>query len=482
VPGSVTGTVLVQRPGHAELSPAADAVLELVASGQRATADADGNVQLRGLTAVDGTLRLGFDGNGDGVDDGVRLFDLRLLGAGLGHDVSLGQVVLGRLASVSGVAHRADVAGPSGHGGIQVFVPASAAATQTADDGSYLLAGLPEGAVPVTYFAPGHVPLINRVSLGSGQSSRLAEVALNLTQDTRVAAVEGTVRQADAPLAAVHVELTGALTPSVTTTTADGAWHLESPEGVANLLFTHEGFAPVRVRNVLLTAGAASRFDVTLVPGDADAGISERDAGTPPTRGPVRLISGVASSGAVTDGGVQVRPSTLAAAGDLLVLLMNRPDPRIPVSADTRGWNLEISTQIGTTLDNFLLLWRVADADEVQHPERYWFEASSGADWTLMVLRGASTLGVVQSREATAPFTFASAPATPGDLVLDAFISHDPGFTCQQADGGSDLVMYGSFKIGTLPVDATGLSPAIDLDCGYQLLGVVTQVRVFASP
>ena len=78
-PGSVTVTALVPREGQAELVPASGAVLELVGSGLRAEADADGNVRLEGIRQGTGQLSLTATSPGS-TDTFARVFDVALSG------------------------------------------------------------------------------------------------------------------------------------------------------------------------------------------------------------------------------------------------------------------------------------------------------------------------------------------------------------------------------------------------------------------
>ena len=129
-----------------------------------------------------------------------------------------------------------------------------------------------------------------------------------------------------------------------------------------------------------------------------------------------------------------------------------------------------------------MLLTRFAQADDLLQPERYWFEAPNGANWALFVLRGASSLGVLQSRDDTSPLSWGSASASPGDLVVDAFTPNDSAASCSELDGGTHVTEFGHFKVAFLPIDATGRSPPVSVDCFMNGPGQADQLRVFAAP
>lgn len=155
-PGSVQGTLVYAVPGRTTAEPAAGARVQLANSTLETVAGEDGYFRLENLVTQGGTLLIQFDVDGDGAPDRQRRLDLAAYGAGFGKDVSLGTVLLGRNATVVGVARRGDLAGQAtGHAGTSVFVPEGPFATQTADDGSFLLEAMPEGPLTLAFFRPG---------------------------------------------------------------------------------------------------------------------------------------------------------------------------------------------------------------------------------------------------------------------------------------------------------------------------------------
>ncbi len=477
LPGTISATVFVQRSGMSELVPAAGAVLSMADTGLSATADAEGNVRLEGVERAAGLLRLGWDADHDGVDDNARSWDLQLIGAGRGHDVNLGVVVLGRLASVFGVVRRGERARDTGHGGIQVFVSASPAATVTADDGSFTLAGLPEGNVPVTAFAPGYESITSRLTLGAGQSQRLADLDLAPSSDTRTGTLEGRVFDGALPLGEVLVVAGG----SGVTSGADGAWRLDAlPAGPTSVFFRKSGFTPRALENLLVRAGATTVVDVVMRPGDDDAGVApQSDAGTVSSAGPVRIIGESASSGFVVDGGVSIPAPLLAVPGDIVLLMLLRPNVLDPIADGTGGWRSEADrTLLSSSVDAALLTRRVA-ADDALHPERYWFPAAARVTWSLLVLRGADRVALIRSRDAPVPATFEALTASPGELVLELFTSP----VAQACQGPGLRQLDTNMSVASFVVPANGVVGPLTVQCSMTgTFGRLDQLRVFAKP
>ena len=480
-PGEVSATVLVQRPGRAELQPASGALLELVGSGLQATADADGNVRLAGLMVSSGALRLTWDANSDGAVDASRLFDLQELRAGFGRSVSLGVIVLGRLSSVSGFARRGDRAPGTGHLGIQVFVPSTPSSAITADDGSFVLDGLPEGAVPISFFAPGYAPESNRVSLSAGQSQRLATVTLQPAPVTNDAALVGTVSAAMGPVAGTSVVLDSPAGSLSTVTDQTGAYRFELlPSGLVTLTFRAAGFAPLRVPNLLLLSGSRTQ-DVTLNPGDADAGLpAGRDAGMTLASGPVTVVS-FTQGDELIDGGVAIPPPLLTQEGDLVLVALFRSFPGQALGQSS--WRVEVTAPTGNGEVSWL--WRRAAADERLRGADYVFMGGTqGSHWALYVLRGASVVSSIGTTGVTGNvLSFPEVAASPGDVVLDVF--NEEGFASCASDAGVAIDELLNFHVMRLAVGATGRAPATRWNCvrpNFNIAGYTSQFRVLAAP
>lgn len=198
-PGTVRATVFTALPNRQDLSPAKGATLTLLGTTLRATVDDDGNVQLSGITAKTGRLMFSFDADDDGVADRTRVFTLEALAAGFGKDVNLGQVVLGRNATLVGTVKRGDrVQLPAGHGGIAVFLPQLPQLTYTGDDGSFTLGGVPEGSLVLSAFAAGYRGEATPIEVAAAREERVGLIVLEPSPGTAaVGQLSGRVEQAD---------------------------------------------------------------------------------------------------------------------------------------------------------------------------------------------------------------------------------------------------------------------------------------------
>lgn len=222
-PGSVQGTLVYAVPGRTTAEPAVGATVRLANSTLEAVAGEDGYFRLENLVTQGGTLLIQFDVDRDGAPDRQRRLDLAGYGAGFGKDVSLGTVLLGRNSTVAGIARRGDAADqPTGHAGTSVFVPEGPFATQTADDGSFLLEAMPEGPLTLAFFRPGYESTVQSTTLRAGERLQLETVLLTVKPVADLpGTLGGTVLQADgAPAEGATVSLPGL--GVVATTDADG--------------------------------------------------------------------------------------------------------------------------------------------------------------------------------------------------------------------------------------------------------------------
>jgi hypothetical protein len=152
-PGSLSGTLVRLEPGRSQRLPVASGVAVIVGAGLRATSDADGRFAITGLSAP--VKRLLVQGRDDAGRPVLRLVDLEALGAGPGRDLALGEVLLGPPATVRGRVLRADEPGASGHGGSLVVAPELPVSATTADDGRFILEGLPPGSLTLAFVRSG---------------------------------------------------------------------------------------------------------------------------------------------------------------------------------------------------------------------------------------------------------------------------------------------------------------------------------------
>lgn len=296
-PGTVRATLLTALPGRAELVPAVGATVRLAGTTLSATADAEGNVLLPGLMTTSGRLLFSLDSDGDGSVDRARVVTLESAHAGFGKDVNLGQLTLGRLASITGKVLRGDrQALSSGHGGVNVFLPEGPQLTFTGDDGSFRLAGVPEGDVILTTFASGYRSEATTLITRSGEALQIATIVLAPDPGgAPVGQLSGVVNGSDGtPLAAVTVRAASQGQESPASTDATGRFTFGAlPTGVYALALEKSGFASLRIDGVLVQAGLNEVGPYALTPGTGgtisldggpvgpgDAGMTVFDGGT----------------------------------------------------------------------------------------------------------------------------------------------------------------------------------------------------------
>ncbi|MCA2977136.1 MAG: carboxypeptidase regulatory-like domain-containing protein, partial [Myxococcaceae bacterium] len=254
-PGSLRATLVTVRSGSAAQVPAAGATIQLLGSTLATRADDEGNFRLGELTALAGRVLIEFPGT-DPSERRSRIISLEAVGAGFGRDVNLGTLVLGRPAAVIGVARREDVATAGGHGGIAVFTPLERPITFTSDDGSFVLAGVPEGDSTVAASAPGYENTSLEVTASGGQELRLAPFTLRRTSALSVATLVGrVVSNTGEALDGVTVRMVRGVGEVTTTSNAEGSFTFtEQPVGLTFLALEKAGFAPLLVRNVVIDA------------------------------------------------------------------------------------------------------------------------------------------------------------------------------------------------------------------------------------
>ena len=298
-PGTVRATLVTAVAHRDGFIPAKGAVVRLSGTTLEATADDEGTVVLTGLRARAGRLLFSYDVEGDGVADRTRTLQLEQVNAGLGKDVNLGQVVLGRNATVVGTARRGDgrPAG-SGHGGIAVFLPQLPQLTWTADDGSFTLAGVPEGPLVVTALAPGFRDESTSAEVSAGAEFRLAPVVLSPLPPGPLG-LSGSVESPEgAPLGEVTVRAASAGSERETRTDAEGRFTFEAlTPGVYALALSRQDRRPLFVPNVGLASG---RNDVGVLVMEAGSGpAAALDGGpTAPDGGAGGGMAGGAAGGA----------------------------------------------------------------------------------------------------------------------------------------------------------------------------------------
>lgn len=287
-PGTVQGRVVYAVPGRSEIRAAAGAEIFLLNTSEKAVADAEsGRFVIDGIRSRFNQLLIRFDADGDGTPERQRIIDLKNLGVGSGKDVELGDVSLGRNASLAGRVLRGDTPGVTGHSGTTVFVPGAPFFTTTADDGSFLLNDLPEGPVNVSFFHDGFELDARDTTLVGGAEGRLAAVTLAVTQTTPMPGqLVGEVQlEAGGPASGARIRAAASGMESTTTVGADGHFTFAGLRpALYQVAVELAGFASVRLYNVLVTPGDNALAPLTLVAGASepvalDGGVPANDAG-----------------------------------------------------------------------------------------------------------------------------------------------------------------------------------------------------------
>lgn len=348
-PGSIQGTAVYSVPGRTGYRPAGGTRVTLVNTGTQTFADREtGRFDLRNIRISQGLVYFVFDVDGDGTPDRQRALELSAIGAGLGRDVALGEVVLSRNATVVGRVLRGDNPLPTGHAGTAVFVPGAPFATATADTGDFVLENLPEGPLQLAFYRQGYQAESRDLSVRGGEEARVATASLPAAPQAMSATVTvtGTVRFEDgSPAANARVRFVSGATSFTATTDANGAFSAQTMSAqLYQVGIEADGATSLRLYNVLLLPGANELPPVQLTRGestplDLDAGMLVPFDGGTTGNSPVAVIdppllelapgaSGTLSSGrspgrrpltshwrSVADGGLQLvfdAPDTMA--------------------------------------------------------------------------------------------------------------------------------------------------------------------------
>lgn len=307
-PGSVQGRLVYDVVGQRDPAPAKGARVALERSGATATANEQGRFFLEGVTDGRASLTITFDENGDGQVDRSRRVALSDFSAGKGRQVELGELSLGKNATVRGRVVRAEAAqARTGHGGLSVVVPETPFLAFTADDGSFTLEGLPEGELTLVALR-GTSRAQLKVTVRAGEELRLGalEVAAPTAMPAAVVLAGRVTSGAGAALADVRVVAAAGNTQREVRTDAQGAFSLELVQGVWSLGLEKAGHQTTRLANLLaldarLDLGELVMVEGTSTPLSFATGDGGADGGRLP--GPGELVEVV-----IAGAGDSVRP------------------------------------------------------------------------------------------------------------------------------------------------------------------------------
>lgn len=290
-PGSIQGTAVYAVAGRAGYRPAGGTRVTLINTGTSTFADKDtGRFDLRGVRVGTGLLLFAFDIEGDGTIDRQRAVELSAIGAGVGREVALGEVVLSRNATVAGRVLRGDNPLATGHAGTAVFVPGAPFATATADTGDFVLENLPDGPLQLAFFRAGYAPESRDLTARGGEESRVAAATLSASPSTAMmpAAVTGLLRFEDnTPVANARVRFVSPTGSFTVTTDSNGAFSAQTASATLyQVAIEADGAVSLRLYNVLLLPGMNDLGTVPLTRGvsmplSIDAGqLTAFDGGT----------------------------------------------------------------------------------------------------------------------------------------------------------------------------------------------------------
>ena len=271
-PGSIQGTAVYAVAGRAGYRPAGGTRVTLINTGTSTFADREtGRFDLRGVRVSTGLLLFAFDIDGDGTVDRQRAIELSAIGAGVGREVALGEVVLSRNATVAGRVLRGDNPLATGHAGTAVFVPGAPFATATADTGDFVLENLPDGPLQLAFFRAGYAPESRDLTVRGGEESRVAAATLSASPSTAMmpAAVTGLLRFEDSsPVANARVRFVSPNNTFTVTTDANGAFSAQTATATLyQVAIEADGAVSLRLYNVLLLPGMNDLGTVPLTRG-----------------------------------------------------------------------------------------------------------------------------------------------------------------------------------------------------------------------
>ncbi len=196
---------------------------------------------------------------------------LSAIGAGVGRDVALGEVVVSRNATVAGRVLRGDNPLATGHGGTAVFVPGAPFATATADTGDFVLENLPDGPLQLAFYRAGYAPESRDLTVRGGEESRVA--AASLTASPSVATTPATVTailrfEDNTPVANARVRFVSPNSTFTVTTDSNGAFSAQTATPTLyQVAIEAEGAVSLRLYNVLLLPGMNDLGTVPLTRG-----------------------------------------------------------------------------------------------------------------------------------------------------------------------------------------------------------------------
>ncbi len=183
----------------------------------------------------------------------------------------------------------------------------------TADDGSYVLESLPEGALQVAFFHTGYDVDSLDIELSAGEERALPVLRLTRSVDGP-ASVKGKLTKADdSPATDARVRLRHAGTELMIAVTEPGEFSRGAlTSGVYSLSLERTGSLSITLYNVLLSPGETDLGTLTLLDGPS---VTVALEGADPKQSPPVVLGSDAGVGSVIDAG-QSNDAGLVSPGD----------------------------------------------------------------------------------------------------------------------------------------------------------------------
>lgn len=262
-PGTLQGTVVHAIAGSPRELPTSGARVQVLGTGLSTTTNASGRFLLAGLRQTRGTVLI------SATIEGVlrqRVFQLQALGVAEGRDIDMGEVALSRNAVVRGTV-TLEGEGRTGLGGTTVFVPGGPWATYTADDGSFVLESLAQGALQIAAWRDGYQVDALDVTLGAGEDLTLAPIHLVPAPVGPAVVKAQVVNGAGQPATGANFRLRRFAADQNFPVNGAGALEASTTPGVYSGLVSREGSTSLALYNLFFPPGETDLGSLVMLDG-----------------------------------------------------------------------------------------------------------------------------------------------------------------------------------------------------------------------
>lgn len=268
--GAVRGRVAVVAP-TGEVVPAVGANIRFAGTSIATTSNEGGLFRLEPVLSTQGSLVVEYDPHQPGVSAKSRTFDFETWAIAPSHDVSLGDVLLGDPATVTGQVLLANVTEAAGQGGSIVVAAGTTTLAFSALDGTFTLRGVPEGRMSLTLMHTGYQTAhVTSFEVRAGEAVTLAPVTLVPSTATGSGVIAG--RLVSSSAAAVTGGVAEARGPEGKRyeVGADGLFSISLTPGLYEFRLRLAAHSDLILHNLVVSPGATlSLGDVILGPGSA---------------------------------------------------------------------------------------------------------------------------------------------------------------------------------------------------------------------